>query len=636
LRLVWKILLTLLFVAVVPVATSGVTSILLAREAVAEAASEKLAAEARHLAEVAERTILDAVNDLGHSDSLRLHRLNRNELLAALSLIYKDDPRRNVVALIDGNTGELVVDLVYQEKVLDEPGLRGHRPFTAAAEAAFAKAIPLQAAVAAGKAVSPPYVDRARGLPLIALAVAVDGPLTAAGPQPWVIAVELSLDELNKRFEEAADEQMTAVLVDHTGRTVCHTDRVSMLERSNWSPHAAVAQLHTPLAPSSGTIDPGMSTGADAVLAAWARANRLGSPEGKSWGVVVERSRADALAAVGEMSARTVFWVSTAFLIALLASFVLARGIARPIELLTHVVDRFGRGDTDMRSSIKSRDEIGRLASSFNEMADGIEERDAELQRFADDLQGRVIERTAELKEAQDQLINSQKMAAVGELGAGVAHEINNPLAGVLGSAQLALLRVDKDNPLRRHLEDIEHEALRIRDIVESLLQLSTEREAKGGGACDVNEVVDGAVSLYARSIISQRIHVKKELAKDLPKVRGRSADLQQILMQLIANARDAMPDGGTLTVRTENVDNKLAKIVVADTGQGIAEGNREKIFEPFFTTRSGEGQKGMGLAVVHRIVEEHGGRVTVDSTLGRGTEVRITFPAMREKLHLA
>lgn len=632
LKLSFKILLTLLFVAVVPVATSGAFSVLLAREAVANAASEKLKAKARHLSEVAESTLLEAVNDLSQAATLGLDRLSPDELRAALGILYRDDLSRNAVALIDGTTGEAVVEPVYQEVVFDEPGLRGHEPFPREAEEAFAARIPLLDAVRVGKAISPPYSDPARGIPLIAIAVRVDGPKTKDGPIPWVVAAELSLRGLNQRFEEARNEGMTAFLVDHEGKAVCHTERDKAVARVALSAHPAVERLHDPIVASSGTLDDEEAE----VLAAWARAVRLGSPDGRSWGVVVERPRTEALAAVRDISERTVFWTGIAFLLALVSGVVLARGIARPIELLTHVVEKFGQGETHARSKLKGEDEIGRLSRAFNEMADGICERDLELRRFNEELQLRVEERTRELKEAQDQLIQSQKMAAVGELGAGVAHEINNPLAGVLGAAQLALLRTDKDNPIRPNLEDIEREALRIRGIVESLLQLSSDREAQAGGTVDVNEVVESALSLFARSIIAQRIQVKKQLGKDVPKVRGRTADLQQAIMQLIANARDAMPEGGTLTLKTESVDGKLAKIVVADTGQGIPEQNLEKIFEPFFTTRAGKGQKGMGLAIVHRIVEEHQGRVTVESRLGKGSEFRVTFPATREKLHLA
>ncbi|HEY1099963.1 MAG TPA: ATP-binding protein, partial [Myxococcota bacterium] len=216
---------------------------------------------------------------------------------------------------------------------------------------------------------------------------------------------------------------------------------------------------------------------------------------------------------------------------------------------------------------------------------------------------------------------------------AGVAHEINNPLAAVLGSAQLALSRADgHDSRLRPHLEDIEKEALRIREIVENLLKLSQDTSQQAMGTVDVNAVVDGAVALMARSIIAGRITLKKDFDNDLPRIRGRAGDLQQALLQVIMNARDAMPDGGTLTIRTDSLDGALVRIVVDDTGQGLLPANRERAFEPLFTTRADAGHKGMGLAIVHRVVQEHAGRVVVESAgVFKGCTVRLSFPASRD-----
>ncbi len=635
-RISLKILLVMLLVAVVPVAVSGITSVALAKRAVTAATSDKLEAEARHLAEVAETTIVGSLEDLRQAANLGLHTLADDEITGALWIIYRGDGARAAVALIDGETGEAVVAPVYQEHVADEPGLAGHEPFPATAVDAFAQHVPLADALATGKAVSVPYVDAARGAALIALAVRVPGRRDAAGVErPWVVAVELSLRGLNQRFEEAADERFRAALVDLEGRAVCHTTREAAMGRQA-APPAAAARLADPRAPSSGALD---DDGGE-LLVAYARASRLAAPDGKTWGVVVDRDRAEALAEVRALERRTMFWVGTALLLALIAGTVLARGVARPVERLTAIVRRFAdggqRGGLDVRAPDLGADEIGVLAGAFNKMADDIDGYTGQLRSFNEELQKKVDDRTRELKEAQGQLIQSQKMAAVGELGAGVAHEINNPLAGVLGSAQLALLRADKsDTRVRTHLQDIEREALRIKDIVDSLLKLSQDQAGQSAGTVDVNQVVDGAMALLARPIIAQRISVKKELATGLPKVRGKMAELQQAVMQLLTNAKDAMPDGGTLTVRTEAVDGRLVKIVVDDTGHGIPEAMKERIFEPFFTTRASKGNKGMGLAIVHRIVEEHGGRVIVDSAPGKGASVRLTFPATRETLHL-
>lgn len=636
-RISLKILLVTLLVAVVPVAVSGVTSVVLARNAVALAAADKLEAEARHLAEVSETTIIGGLEDLRQAANLGLHTLSNDEIAGALWVIYRGDAARSAVALIDGETGEAVVEPVFQDVVAADSDMADHEAFPASAVEAFAQHVPLADALAAGKAVSVAYADPARGAPLVALAVRIPGRKDATGKErPWVVAVEMSLRALNQRFEEAADERFTAALVDLEGRAVCHTQKAAALERRPVTT-AAATRLADPKAPASAALDEGPDA---PLLVAYARASRLASPDGKTWGVVVERDRADALAAVEALSRRTLFWVATALILALVAGSVLARGIARPVERLTAIVQRFAsgrqKGDLQARAPNLGSDEIGVLGGAFNKMADDIDDYTGQLRTFNEELQHKVDDRTRELKETQNQLIQSQKMAAVGELGAGVAHEINNPLAGVLGSAQLALLRIDKeDTRVRTHLQDIEKEALRIKDIVDSLLKLSQDQAGQAAGTVDVNQVVDGAVALLARPIIAQRISVKKELTKDLPKVRGKMAELQQAVMQLLTNAKDAMPDGGTLTVRTEAVDGRLVKIVVDDTGAGIPETMKERIFEPFFTTRASKGNKGMGLAIVHRIVEEHGGRIVVDSAPGKGASFRLTFPATRENLHL-
>ncbi|MDP2341901.1 MAG: ATP-binding protein [Deltaproteobacteria bacterium] len=647
-RLVVKVLFVLLFVAVVPVTVSGISGVLLARRAIAEAAGDTLETEARHLAELAETAILGSLDDLKQASLLGLDRLQPAERPGALWLIYRADAQRTAVVLLDGATGESVTDPVFQETVGADPGLADHDPLPAAALTRFAEHIPLAEAMSAGKAVSVPYADNVRGAPFIALAVRVPGPLDAAGKEtPWVVAVELSLRRLNTRFEEAKDERLSAFLVDLDGKVVCHTESLQALNRTDVANNTGVQALFDARARASGVVN--LDADDDATLVSYARLTRLAGPQGRTWGVVVERARAEALAAVDDLARRVAFWVGAALVLALLAGVVLAQGVVRPVEVLTRVVQSFakkssvvGGGGTGLqeakvRAPALGNDEIGKLAKAFNGMADEIDEYGKQLRTFNDELQHKVEERTRDLKEAQNQLIQSQKMAAVGELGAGVAHEINNPLAAVLGSAQLALLRSDRaDTRVRPHLEDIEKEALRIKDIVESLLQLSQDQSQQAMGTVDVNAVVDGALALVARPIISQRIAVKKDLGAELPRIRGRSGDLQQAVLQLLLNAKDAMPEGGTLTLRTDTVDGKLVRLVVEDSGAGIPPQNLERIYEPFFTTRASKGHKGMGLAVVHRIVEEHGGRISVEGNeKGRGAVFKLSFTASRDALHL-
>ncbi len=630
-RLVVKVLLVLLFVAVLPVAVSGVSSILVARQSIKAAAGAALDTEARHLAELAETTILGSLDELKQASLLGLHQLAVEERPGALWLIYRGDASRTAVVLLDGETRQSVAAPVFQSEVSDEPGLVDHEAFPQDALARFAEHVPLDEAIAAGKAIGVPYADAERGAPFIVLAVRVPGPTPA---QSWVVAVELSLRRLNERFAEAKDEGMSAFLTDLDGRVVCHTDGTLALSRTDLAANKGVQELFNITSMASGTAN--LDDDDDDTLIAYARLSRLASGKGRTWGVVVERGRGDALAGVTRLQQRLLLWMGAALVLALLAGIILARGIVLPVEVLTRVVARFGsegENRAKVRAPTLGKDEIGSLAVAFNGMADQIEQRDRQLRQFNDELQQKVDERTAELKEAQGQLIESQKMAAVGELGAGVAHEINNPLAAVLGSAQLALLRADAaDTRVRPHLEDIEKEALRIKDIVESLLKLSQDQAQQAMGTVDINNVVEGALALVARPIITARIAVKKELGTELPKIRGRQGDLQQAILQLLHNAKDAMPDGGSLVIKTDALDGKLVRLIIEDTGQGINPTQRERLFEPFFTTRADKGHKGMGLAIVQRVVADHQGRVAIDSAgLGKGTSVKLSFSATRD-----
>jgi hypothetical protein len=235
-RVSLKILMTLLLVAGVPVAVSGMTSVVLSRAAVMRATNENLESEARHLAELAESRLLGALQDLEKAAQLPFHTLSSAELDGALQLILRGDNARAAVALIDGATGASVGAPVFFDRPPSEPELADHALFAPGAVEGFAQHIPLKEALAAGKAISEPYADAARRLPLVALAVRVQGPAIASGGSAaWVVATELSLGELNRRFEEARDERLTAALLDLHGRVVCHSDRNLALQRADLS-----------------------------------------------------------------------------------------------------------------------------------------------------------------------------------------------------------------------------------------------------------------------------------------------------------------------------------------------------------------------------------------------------------------
>jgi len=237
-----------------------------------------------------------------------------------------------------------------------------------------------------------------------------------------------------------------------------------------------------------------------------------------------------------------------------------------------------------------------------------------------------------ELKDQQAQLIEAEKLSAVGQLASGVAHEINNPMTSILGYSSLSLKRLsegrtsEKDfKEYQEFLQIIEDEANRCQHIVKSLLQFS--RRQKGDMAqVQVNDVVEAALTISRFHIKGTRIEVKNELATNLPKVNADANQLQQVFLNMIVNAKDAMEKGGTLTISTKQED-KFVVTRFADTGCGVPEDKMDEIFKPLYTSKEEGKGTGLGLSISHDIVERHGGVIEVESQLNKGTTFIIKLP---------
>ena len=242
--------------------------------------------------------------------------------------------------------------------------------------------------------------------------------------------------------------------------------------------------------------------------------------------------------------------------------------------------------------------------------------------------------------EANRAVARTERLAAVGRLAAGVVHEINNPLATIAACAEALESRVAESaygagadvEDLREYLQLIRGEAFRCKQITNGLLDFSRARAVEHAPV-NVSEVVESAARLLLHQKRGASIKIDVELGDGLPLVAGDMGQLQQAVIILAENAIDAMPEGGTLTLRTlgdEEDEGGAVLIEVRDTGQGIPPEIRERIFDPFFTTKEVGRGTGLGLAVCYGIVTEHGGRIAVDSTVGRGTAFRISLPAMK------
>jgi two-component system NtrC family sensor kinase len=247
------------------------------------------------------------------------------------------------------------------------------------------------------------------------------------------------------------------------------------------------------------------------------------------------------------------------------------------------------------------------------------------VKSFNRELGQRVEERTAELKATQEQLVQAEKLASIGQLAAGVAHEINNPIGVILGFAQVMLRRTPDDDPMHKPLATIEREGLRCKEIVQDLLDFA--RQSKPVlSRVNVNNVIDAASELMPHHVNSDRVEVVKEYAVTLPDVLGDENQLQQVFLNILLNAYQAMPDGGRLII-TSKVRTNEVLAVFEDTGIGIPEEDLKRIFDPFFTTKEvGEGT-GLGLSISYGIVEQHGGTIEAASQLGAGSRFTVRLP---------
>jgi len=320
----------------------------------------------------------------------------------------------------------------------------------------------------------------------------------------------------------------------------------------------------------------------------------------------------------------------TMLAIAGLVTLFTQRRVGRPVHRLVMATRRIASGDLQYQVPVESDDELGVLASSFNEMEQALARMRAERLKLLDSLEQQVEERTAALKQAQARLVQSEKLSSLGRLAASVAHEINNPLAGILTYAKLLIRTLEPgaaDDPDRaravKHLQLVQRETERCTAIVRNLLDFARERPLTLVDL-SVNGVLDEALVLVTNQARLQNI----ELVKEFGATRLVHADfgqLRQAFINIIINACDAMPQGGRLVLTTLDTPAGVA-VRVADTGTGIPPDVLSKVLDPFFTTK--EKGTGLGLSVVYGIVERLSGALTIDSTVGAGTTVQITLPA--------
>jgi PAS domain S-box-containing protein len=234
----------------------------------------------------------------------------------------------------------------------------------------------------------------------------------------------------------------------------------------------------------------------------------------------------------------------------------------------------------------------------------------------------------------EEQLQQREKLSSIGLLAAGVAHEINTPLTGVSSYTQMLLGMFATHDPKHKLLEKIHRQTERATGIINNLLNFSRTGNVTEFGDVDLNHVLDDTLQLLEPQLRQSQVEIAREYEDDLPRVFGNAGKLQQVFTNLLLNARDALPAGGRITLRTA-IDGDTVSVHIADTGIGIAPENVARIYDPFYTTKGVGRGTGLGLAVSYGIVQEHSGHISVESAPGRGTTFHITLPTARNRTRL-
>jgi two-component system NtrC family sensor kinase len=295
--------------------------------------------------------------------------------------------------------------------------------------------------------------------------------------------------------------------------------------------------------------------------------------------------------------------------------------ISKPVGQLVVGVHQFAGGAYDRPIQVDANDEIGYLAEAFEGMRMSLQRH---LSHLAEEKQ-RLEETNCRLQETQQQLLQSERLAAVGKLAARVAHEVNNPLA-IIKTAICIMRNQTQENDLTNgHLKSIEEEINRIARILRELLDFS--RPSPVEQMVDTNAVIQSLEFLLVQNLQEKQIALSVMLDPAVPQVRMSGDHLKQVLFNLVRNAEDAMPNGGHLKIQTAPVDTGM-EVTITDSGCGIAQEHIPYLFDPFFTTKADQGGLGLGLSVLYGIIKNAHGRIEVESEVGKGSTFRVILPA--------
>jgi signal transduction histidine kinase len=494
-------------------------------------------------------------------------KLSEKETTGVLRMLYKQDEDVDIVVLLDDND-QAVVDPVFlnAEQVKQGIDTNSRLPIDPVDMGIFLKNLPLEIVREENRAFSGVYINQRKNVALIAGALTVP---MGEGKRPWILAFERSLRRIHRTVSSGVGALgHTIFVVDGGGRLVAHPDGHRFLARESVEKHPLVEKFLQ-------NTQTGALQWEDVELGSLSGA--FLSLDFLDWGVMVQRQL---------LSLRSLGWQVPGW------AWVIWAMLAILIISSLFLLER----------RVKS------MIFEIGELRDNAERRAEELKRI------------------QASVLESGTLNALGDLGAGVAHEFNNPLGGILGLTQLLLRKKKEDDPDVRFLQRVEQEAKRCKDITDNLLRFSEQQAMEHREPLRIERVLDLALNLLSQKLESQGIHIEKKYASDLPRIWGNESQLQRIFLNVLLNAETAMPDGGKLLLLTQKEGEQVV-VKVADTGRGIPPENIDRVFEPFFTTKHNWKGAGLGLSVVYQIIHDHQGEVNIQSELDKGTVVTIVFP---------
>ncbi len=329
--------------------------------------------------------------------------------------------------------------------------------------------------------------------------------------------------------------------------------------------------------------------------------------------------------------------ISVGFIIlfALTLGVLLQRLIYLPLKDLATGADKVRSGQLDHAIPVRSSDEFGRVAGSFNHMTGALDASRSEMEQLVQTLELKVEQRTKELLAAKAEVAQGEKLASIGVLASGIAHELNNPLTGVLTFTSLMRKKAPEGSEDAEDLDLVIRETKRCASIIKRLLDFAREK-VPVKGFYNLNQVIEDTVRFVERPASLQQIEISMNFDPLLPQAWGDADLIKQVILNLLVNAQQAIEGKGNITVQTRLVaagpnagstDAPMVEVVVTDTGCGIPQANLQRIFDPFFTSKEVGKGTGLGLSVSYGIVKAHGGKISVESVLGTGTTFRIWLP---------